>query len=215
MFVTYTCSLHALMMTYSWRRIVSLDGIPFPDNALKTDGICIYTADACTSYLILIELIDLQVCHTWQPPCLTEHGYRPNAQPNYEAMFKIYLGFYILSGSLSNLTTGMVMAFMEFVFSNDYSYSAVANHIFAVISMLGLYSFPNVIFETKKNPTKLKLFLELLQINNPISVFQLAILDITILHKITALCDKPLLVPLPTSNLIAPVFYIFYSCEES
>ena len=88
-----------------------------------------------------------------------------------------------LNITFHQLTSGVLMAFMEFLIGNEAS--SVVNHISAVKAMLGLHGLPLAIFESPK----IKLFIKSVQMNRPITVSIPAIIDISMLHKIIQVCN--------------------------
>ena len=87
--------------------------------------------------------------------------------------------------AFQQITSEVLMAFMEFLMGNGASYSAVVNHISAVKAMLGLHGLSLVMFDSPK----IKLFIKSVQMNRPITVSFPSIIDIPMLHKIIAICD--------------------------
>ena len=77
------------------------------------------------------------------------------------------------------------MAFMALQIGKGASYSAVLNHISDVKAMLGLYGLPLAMFDSPK----IKLFMQLVQMNRPITVSIPSIIDIPLLYKIISTCD--------------------------
>ena len=90
-----------------------------------------------------------------------------------------------LNIDFQQLSSGVIMAFMEFLIGNGASYSAVLNHISAVKAMLGLYGLPLAMFDSPK----IKLFMRSVQMNRPITVSIPSIIDIPMLHIIISTCD--------------------------
>ena len=88
----------------------------------------------------------------------------------------------LLNIAFQQVTSEVLMAFMEFLIGNGASHSAVVNHISAVKAMLGLYGLPLARFDSPK----IKLFIKSVQMNRPITP---SIIDIPMLHQIIKACD--------------------------
>ena len=113
-------------------------------------------------------------------------GFRPNTQRNYDSMFSLFVGFCVfLNIALQQVTSEVLMAFMEFLIGNGASYSSVVNHMSAIKAILGLHGLPIHMFDSPK----IKLFIKSVQMNRPISVSFPSIIDIPLLHKIIEVCD--------------------------
>ena len=102
-------------------------------------------------------------------------------------MFSLFVGFCVfLNIAFQQVTSEVILAFMEFLTGNGASYSSVANHVSAVKAMFGLYGLPLAMFDSPK----IKLFIKSVQMNRPISVSMPSIIDISLLQKITQVCDS-------------------------
>ena len=101
-------------------------------------------------------------------------------------MLSLFVGFCVfLNITFQQVTSEVLMAFMEFLVGNGASYSAVLNHISAVKAMWGLHGLPLAMFDSPK----IKLFIKSVQMNRPITVSIPSIIDIPLLHRIIATCD--------------------------
>ena len=101
-------------------------------------------------------------------------------------MFALFVGFCVfLNIAFQQVTSEVIMAFMEFLVGNGASYSAVVNHISAVKAMLGLHGLPLAMFDSPR----IKLFIKSVQMNRPITVSIPSIIDIPLLQKIVQICD--------------------------
>ena len=96
-------------------------------------------------------------------------------------MFALFVGFCVfLNITFQNLTSEVIVTFMEFLMGNGVSYSAVVNHISVVKAMLGLHGLPFAMFESPK----IKLFIKSVQMNRPLTVSIPAVIDIAMLNNI-------------------------------
>ena len=102
-------------------------------------------------------------------------------------MFNLFLSFCVfINTCLVNLNATSIVVFLEFPVISGSSYSSVSNHISALKAMLGMYGLPTAILEDQR----VKLAGQSLQINRPLAVTQIAIIDIKMLHNIVIVCDS-------------------------
>ena len=102
-------------------------------------------------------------------------------------MFRLFIGFCIfIQVSIENLHAGALLAFMEFLAMNGWSYSSIANHVSAIKALLGLHDFPVHVFDKPK----VRLFLRSVQINRPLALSQKAIISSDMLLDIVLTCDR-------------------------
>ena len=98
-------------------------------------------------------------------------------------VFFNFLHFY--EGVHLELRTGALMAFLEFLAMNGYSYYSIVNHVSAIKAMLGFHDLPTLMF----GKPGVKLFMRSVQINRVLALSQKAIISSDMLLDIVLTCD--------------------------
>ena len=117
----------------------------------------------------------------------TSMAFRPSTSRNYTSMFRLFLAFTVfMKINISCLSPLMIIAYLQFLESNNTSASAMANHLSAIkakLSMLG------VSIQAFLDP-RIKYFQKAMVLHRPFKVQLKKIIDIDTLHLIVRTCDS-------------------------
>ena len=113
-------------------------------------------------------------------------AFRPKTYRAYDAMFRIFIAFCIVTKSaLSNINVKVILSLLECLVKNSCSLCMVANYVSAIRASFVMYDLP---YHVLDHP-KVKYFLKSLRINRPIVVTPHNIITISCLIDISLACD--------------------------
>ena len=113
-------------------------------------------------------------------------AFRPKTYRAYEAMFKTFVAFCIVTKCIiANVNVQVVLSFLECLVRSSCSMTMVANYVSAIRASFVLYDLP---FYVLDHP-KIKYFLKSLRINRPVVVTPHNIITISRLLDISLACD--------------------------
>ena len=114
-------------------------------------------------------------------------AFRPATDRNYTSMFRLFLAFTVfMKLSIFRLSPLVVIAYLQFLETNNTSASAMANHILAIKEKLILFGMPVQIF----NDQRIKYFQKAMILHQPFKVHLKKIIDIDTLQLIVRTCDS-------------------------
>ena len=105
-------------------------------------------------------------------------AFRPSTQRNYNSMFRLFIAFTVLPLIL--------IAYLQFLYTNKYSATAMANHLSAVKTKLPLLGFSTQPFEDPR----IKYFQKALILHRSFKALLKKIIDIDTLQLIVRACDS-------------------------
>ena len=114
-------------------------------------------------------------------------AFRPATSSAYTRMFADFLAFLVVAGlCLSRVSTSQVLAFMEFLYLNQFSPSNIANYLAGIKAMFIVYDLNHTIFLDNR----IQLYLKSLKINRPFQPHIPQIIDEYLLARIVSACDN-------------------------
>ena len=117
----------------------------------------------------------------------TRSAFRPATQASYRRKFRLFLAFCCFTKiELSSLTPVVVLSFLEFLYENKVSPSAIANHISAIKASLALHGLSTHSFQDQR----VAYFQRSLALNQKFASTIKKVIDIELLHKIVQICDS-------------------------
>ena len=132
-------------------------------------------------------------------------GFRPATLSAYTRMLKDFLAFLHLADiPLNQVTTIIVLSFMEFLAQNGLSHSNIANHMAGIRALLIMYGLDTSPFKDER----ITLFLKSVKINAPLNPMISNLVSLDLLRQIVDSCDQ-LKDPLVFKALYLFMFYSF------
>ena len=117
----------------------------------------------------------------------TSMAFRPATDRNYTSMFRLFLAFTIfMKLNVFQLTPLMILAYLQFLESNNTSSSSMANHLSAIKAKLSLCSVSTQPFQDPR----IKYFQKAMTLHRPFKVQLKKVIDIDTLHFIVRTCDS-------------------------
>ena len=114
-------------------------------------------------------------------------AFRPSTDRNYTSMFRLFLAFTVfMKLSIFNLSPLILIAYLQFLETNHFSPSAMANHMSAIKAKLALFGISTHIFEDQR----IKYFHKAMILHQPFKVQLKKIIDIDTLQLIVRTCDS-------------------------
>ena len=114
-------------------------------------------------------------------------AFRPSTERNYTSMFRLFLAFTIfMKLNIFQLTPVMVLAYLQFLESNNISASAMANHLSAIKAKLSIYGVPTHMFQD----SRIRYFQKAMTLHKPFKVQLKKVIDINTLQLIVRTCDS-------------------------
>ena len=117
----------------------------------------------------------------------TTMAFRPSTSRNYTSMFRLFLAFTVfMKLDVSHLTPLMILAYLQFLETNNTSASAMANHLSVIKAKL---SMSGISIQAFHDP-RIKYFQKARTLHRPFKVQLKKIIDIDTLHLIVRTCDS-------------------------
>ena len=114
-------------------------------------------------------------------------AFRPSTDRNYTSMFRLFLAFTVfMKLSIFNLSPLILIAYIQFLETNHFSPSTMANHMSAIKAKLALFGISTHIFEDQR----IKYFHKAMILHQPFKVQLKKIIDIDTLQLIVRTCDS-------------------------
>ena len=114
-------------------------------------------------------------------------AFRPATDSNYTSMFRLFLAFTVfMKLSIFKLSPLIIVAYLQFLETNKFSPSAMANHISAIKAKLSLYGISVAMFQDPR----IKYFHKAMILHQPFKAQLKKIIDIDTLHLIVRICDS-------------------------
>ena len=116
-----------------------------------------------------------------------KHGFRPATLTAYSRMFRDFLAFLLSAGlHFSQVTTIILLAFMEFLHKNGLSQTNISNYMAGIRAMYILHGIDTSPFKDDR----LSLFIKSLKINAPFTPKINSMVSIELLQKILITCEQ-------------------------
>ena len=113
-------------------------------------------------------------------------AFRPATYTAYTRMFSDFIAFLVVAGlCLYQVLDLQVLAFMEFLYLNNYSPSNIANYLAGIKAMFIIYHLDHTVF----SGNRIQLYLKSLRINRPFQPHIPQIVDEYLLARIVSACD--------------------------
>ena len=129
-------------------------------------------------------------------------AFRPATLATYRRMFRDFLGFLVVAGlSWLQLSTPVLLAFMEYLHVSGMSASNIANYITAIRSLMILYVVNTDCLRDQRIP----FFIKAIKINRPIQAHLPPTLDQVSLLKIVTVAEA-----LPFSTVYVPLYLLAF-----
>ena len=117
----------------------------------------------------------------------THLAFRPATARSYDSMFRLFLAFIIfMKINLHVLSPLSIIAYLEFLETNQVSAASIANHLSAIKAKLALFGLPLQAF----TDPRIKYFQKAMTLHRPFKVKLKKIIDIKTLHLIIRACDS-------------------------
>ena len=114
-------------------------------------------------------------------------AFRPATDKNYTSMFRLFIAFTIfIKWNNFNLSTMIILVYLQFLETNNISASAMANHLSAIKAKLSLSGIPVHMCEDPR----IKYFQRAMTIHRPFKVHLEKIIDIETLQLLVLTCDS-------------------------
>ena len=114
-------------------------------------------------------------------------AFRPSTDRNYTSMFRLFLAFTIfMKLNVFQLTPLMILAYLQFLESNNTSSSAMSNHLSAIKAKLSLLGVSIQPFQD----SRIKYFQKAMTLHRPFKAQLKKVIDIDTLQLIVRTCDS-------------------------
>ena len=114
-------------------------------------------------------------------------AYALSTNKAYESKFRIFVAFCCFASvNISEISTHIILAFLEFLNFNKVSHSGMANYLSAVKTRLSNFGFNTGCF----HDSRIKVYTKAIMRNAPFKPSIQTIIDVNMLHKLTKHCDN-------------------------
>ena len=114
-------------------------------------------------------------------------SFRPSTQRNYNSMFRLCIAFAVFMHiQVEHISPLILIAYLQFLHTNKYSVTAMANHLLAVKTKLALLGFSMQAFEDQR----IKYYQKALTLHRPFKASLKKIIDIDTVQLIVRACDS-------------------------
>ena len=109
----------------------------------------------------------------------THMAFRPSTQRNYNSMFRLFILFTVfMCIQLVDISPLIIIAYLEFLYTNKYSASAISNHLLVVKTKLALMGLPTHPFDDPR----IKYFQKAIVLHRPFKATLKKVIDIDTLQ---------------------------------
>ena len=117
----------------------------------------------------------------------THQAFRPKTRQAYDAMFRVFVAFCIISAViLPDINVEVIMSFLECLVENNCSCAMLENYISAIKANCILYDLTYYVFDHPK----IKYFIKSIKINRPLTLRPHNTVDLSILRRMSKACLK-------------------------
>ena len=115
----------------------------------------------------------------------THQAFHPKARQAYDAMFRVFVAFCIISAViLPDINVEVIMSFLECLVENNCSCAMLENYMSAIKANCILYDLPYYVFDHPK----IKYFIKSIKINRPLILRPHNTVDLSILRRMSKAC---------------------------